>query len=49
VSLTPLTTKKSNLEVEYLDEFESLYAKALTRGSEAQIEVFDEKKTKGRK
>jgi hypothetical protein len=41
--------KKSDLKVEYLGEYESIYEKALTRGTWAQIELFDEKKTKGSK
>jgi hypothetical protein len=43
VSLTPLTTKKVNFIVKYLCEYEAKCKKALTRGSGAQIELFDEK------
>jgi hypothetical protein len=35
--------QKSDLKVEYLDEFESIYKTALTRGTWAQIELLDEK------
>jgi hypothetical protein len=41
--MTPLTTKKFHLRVDYLGEFESIYETAL-----AQIELFDEK-NRGRK
>jgi hypothetical protein len=40
--------KKSDLEVEYHGEFESIYETALTRGSGAQRELFDEKNQKSR-
>jgi hypothetical protein len=43
VSLTPLTTKKVNFQVEYLREYEAICKKALTRVSGAQMELFDEK------
>jgi hypothetical protein len=43
VSLTPLTTKKVDFQVEYLCEYE-----AVSRGSGAQMEFLDEK-TEGRK
>jgi hypothetical protein len=33
--------KKSDLKVEYLCEIESIYETPLTRGSWAQIELFD--------
>jgi hypothetical protein len=39
-----MTTKKSEFKVVYLGEYESMYETALTRGSWAQIELFDEKK-----
>jgi hypothetical protein len=48
VSLTPLTTKKVDFLVEYLQDYEAICKKALTRGSVAQMELFDEK-TGGRK
>jgi hypothetical protein len=35
--------KKFDLKVEYLNKFESIYETVLTRGSGAQIELFDEK------
>jgi hypothetical protein len=41
--LTPLT-KKSDLKVEYLVEFKSIYVTALTGVSGAQIKWFDLKK-----
>jgi hypothetical protein len=43
VSLTPLPTKKVDLIVEYLCEFEAICKKALTSVSGAQMELFDEK------
>jgi hypothetical protein len=48
VLMTPLTTKKVEFIVEYLREYEAICKKALTRVSEAQMELFDEK-TRGRK
>jgi hypothetical protein len=44
VSLKPPTSGHSNLKVECLGNFESIYETALTCGSGAQIEFFDEKK-----
>jgi hypothetical protein len=43
VSLTPLTTKKVDFIVEYLRKYEAICKKALTCGSRAQMELFDEK------
>jgi hypothetical protein len=40
--------KKNDFIVEYLREYEAICKKALTRGSRAQMELFDEK-TRGRK
>jgi hypothetical protein len=40
--------KKIDCIVEYLREYEAICKKALTRGSRAQVELFDEK-TVGRK
>jgi hypothetical protein len=42
--LTPLTTEKVDFLVEYLRELEAICKKAFTRGSGAQMELFDEKK-----
>jgi hypothetical protein len=36
--------KKIDFKVEYLREYEAICKKALTRGSRAQMELFDEKK-----
>jgi hypothetical protein len=43
VSLTPLP-QKIDFIVEYFREYEVICKKALTRGSRAQKELFDEKK-----
>jgi hypothetical protein len=43
VSLTTLTTKTVDFLVEYLSEYKAICKKALTRGSGAQLEMFDEK------
>jgi hypothetical protein len=43
VSTTPLTTKKGDFIVKYLNEEEAIRKKALTHGSEAQMELSDEK------
>jgi hypothetical protein len=44
VSLRPLTTKKVDVIVEYLREYEAICKKASSRGSGDQMEMFDEKK-----
>jgi hypothetical protein len=46
--MTPLTgvkAKKVNCIVEYLCKYEAICKKALTHGSGAKVELFDEKKT----
>jgi hypothetical protein len=43
VALTPLTTKKVYFPVEYLWEYKAICKMALTRGSGAQMKLFDEK------
>jgi hypothetical protein len=43
LSITPLTTKKIDFIVKYLLEYEAICKKALTRGSWAQMELFEEK------
>jgi hypothetical protein len=43
VSLTPLTAKKLDFIVKYLREYKVMCKNALTRGSRAQMELFDEK------
>jgi hypothetical protein len=43
VSLTLLTTKNGNSKVEHFKEFEFLIETAVTRGSGAQVELFDKK------
>jgi hypothetical protein len=47
--MIPLTTKKIDFIVEYLREYEAICKKALTHGSRAQMELFDEKTGGGRK
>jgi hypothetical protein len=42
-------TKIGNFVVDFLPEFEAIFKKALIRVSGAQGELFDEKKTRGRK
>jgi hypothetical protein len=49
VPLTPLTTKNSDLKVEYFGKFEFTIETALTRESGAQVELFDDKKPSGQK
>jgi hypothetical protein len=48
VSLTPLTTKNADLKVEYLGEIELIIETALTRGSGAQVDLYDEKSQRSR-
>jgi hypothetical protein len=42
--ISPLTTKKVDFLVKYLHDYEAICKKAVTRGSWAQMEMFDEKK-----
>jgi hypothetical protein len=44
-----LTTKKVDFIVDYLHEYEAICKQVLTRVSGAQVELFYEKKTRGRK
>jgi hypothetical protein len=42
-SVVLLTTTKMDFIVEYLCKYEAIYKKALTCGSRAQMELFDER------